>query len=59
MLPGEDSWQGPPTPEKAHAVAKKTLQRLKELNSMFPSEELAEAIRQMEAWHEKYQREET
>jgi len=52
----DDSWHDADAPDKARAVAEKTLQRLRELHARYPSPELAEAIRQMEAWREKHLR---
>jgi hypothetical protein len=42
-----------PPQEKARLIATKTLQRLRELNKLYPSTELTDAIRSLEVWHEK------
>lgn len=38
---------------KARQVADKTLERLRMLNEQYPSPELEEAIRKLEAWRQK------
>ncbi len=58
MTPAEDdSWHDAPgsTPaERARKVAEKTLQRLRKLNELYPSPELDEAIRKLEAWRDEH-----
>jgi hypothetical protein len=51
----DDSWHdGLPPDQKARLLAEKTLQRLRQLCAQYPSEELEEAIRSLEAWREKH-----
>ena len=56
MPTGEDSWHDADAPDKARLVAEKTLQRLRELNARFPDPDLEEAIKKLEAWHDKQRR---
>jgi hypothetical protein len=60
MTPSPENWRdaaGSPN-HVARAVAEKTLARLRQLNEQFPSQELADAIKKLEAWRKEYLRDE-
>jgi len=53
-LPGDsdEGFIGTPV-ERARMLAEKTLQRLRKLQAQFPSPDLDEAIRKLEAWRDE------
>lgn len=52
--PGDVGDVGDDPDARAHAIAEKTLRRLRELNEQFPSRDLAEAIKKLERWREEH-----